>query len=114
MFVLKARHLMAAGLVSLAAWSAGATAGAVEQLNAFVSNVTTARGEESRLGHGVQGQGECHPHQHWMHPPAASAQQRRGQRAQGALPITAGPPGVRGIGDRRLRQPRAGQGRFRA
>jgi outer membrane lipoprotein carrier protein len=45
MFVLKARHLMAAGLVSLAAWSAGAHAGAVEQLNAFVSNVTTARGE---------------------------------------------------------------------
>ena len=32
MFVLKARHLMAAGLVSLAAWSAGAYAGAVEQL----------------------------------------------------------------------------------
>ena len=29
MFVLKARHLMAAGLVSLAAWSAGAYAGAV-------------------------------------------------------------------------------------
>ena len=45
MFVLKARHLMAAGLVSLAAWSAGAYAGAVEQLNAFVSNVSTARGE---------------------------------------------------------------------
>ena len=45
MFVLKARHLMAAGLVSLTAWSAGAYAGAVEQLNAFVSNVTTARGE---------------------------------------------------------------------
>ena len=34
-----------AGLVSLAAWSAGAYAGAVEQLNAFVSNVSTARGE---------------------------------------------------------------------
>lgn len=45
MFVLKARHLMAAGLVSLAAWSAGAQAGAIEQLNAFVNNVTTARGE---------------------------------------------------------------------